>query len=150
MSAIRSSNMAWISAKSWRRSRLASTPTFTTSRPSAGKVSAKRRNSDRLPLPSRKSRTTVSISIFAFLELEHHAEQFLGLPTRERARRRSQPHHHPSRGRFVQFGSRSGGPQHQGRDGHSAPVRSIAVRRRPRSALQDTDRCRKQSERRRG
>src|SRR5256885_5270735 len=50
MSAIRSSNMAWISAKSWRRSRLASTPTFTTSRPSAGNVSAKRRNSDRLPL----------------------------------------------------------------------------------------------------
>src|ERR1700688_1904885 len=32
--------MAWISAKSWRRSRPDSTPTFTTSRPSAGKVSA--------------------------------------------------------------------------------------------------------------
>src|SRR6266853_3577035 len=122
MSAIRSSNMAWISAKSWRRSRPASTPTFTTSRPSAGKLSAKRRNYDRLLLPNRKSRTTTSISIFAFLEFEHHAEQFLGLPARERARRRSQPRHHPSRGRLVQLGSRGSGPQHQGYDGHSAPV----------------------------
>ena len=75
---------------------------------------------------------------------------FLGLPPRERPRRRAQPRHHPAAGRPVERRRRSGREQHQGHAGDPASVRPAAVRRRPRPALPHADRHRLQPERRRG
>src|SRR5450755_4546950 len=70
--------MAWTSAKSWRQSRPDSTPTFTTSRPSAGKLPAggatprgcRCRTASRAP--QRRFRSS------HFLEFEHMQNSFWG------------------------------------------------------------------------
>ena len=104
--------------------RRASTPTCTTSRPSAGEECSACHHRQ-----------------------EHHLP---GLPARERPRRRAQPRHRPAARRPVERGRRGGRAQHQGRAGDPASVRAAAVRRRPRPALPHADRRRLQPERRRG
>ena len=70
---------------------------------------------------------------------------FLGLPARERARRRAQPRHHPAGRRSLERRVRGGRQQHQGHDGDAASVRAAAVRRRPRPAFPHADRHRRES-----
>src|ERR1700730_6814287 len=70
--------MAWTSAKSWRRSKPASTPTFTTSRPSAGNLSAKRRNSEAAASEPQVAHSSVDFDLRIFWSLSTMQNSFWG------------------------------------------------------------------------